>query len=204
MLICKGVVVLKNAFYGALMRMKYITRWALMRNTRAENICEHSYDVATLTHALALLENTRFGGNIQVEKAVMIALYHDVPEILTGDMPTPVKYINPVLRDAYKQVESSATAAILDLLPDDLRPAYAVCLQPDVALQAEKRIVKAADKLSALIKCEEELRQGNMEFRSARESTEKVLRGMNIAAVDCFLEEFLPPCRLTLDEQQFM
>ena len=193
---------MKNAFYGALMRMKYITRWALMRNTRAENICEHSYDVATLTHALAVLDNTRFNGNIRVKDAVMIALYHDVPEILTGDMPTPVKYVNPTLRDAFKQVEADATATILGLLPDDLRLEYAGWFSPDDDLQAEKRIVKAADKLAALIKCEEELRQGNTEFRSARDSTEKALHAMEIEAVECFIREFLPPCRMTLDEQQ--
>ncbi len=193
---------MKNAFYGALMRMKYITRWALMRNTRAENICEHSYDVATLTHALAVLENTRFNGNIRVKDAVMIALYHDVPEILIGDMPTPVKYVNPTLRDAFKQVEADATATILGLLPDDLRLEYAGWFSPDDDLQAEKRIVKAADKLAALIKCEEELRQGNTEFRSARDSTEKALHAMQIEAVECFIREFLPPCRMTLDEQQ--
>ncbi len=193
---------MKNAFYGALMRMKYITRWALMRNTRAENICEHSYDVATLTHALAVLENTRFNGNIRVKDAVMIALYHDVPEILTGDMPTPVKYVNPTLRDAFKQVEADATATILGLLPDDLRGEYAAWFSPDENLKAEKRIVKAADKLAALIKCEEELRQGNTEFRSARDSTEKALHAMQIESVECFIREFLPPCRMTLDEQQ--
>ena len=193
---------MKNAFYGALMRMKYITRWALMRNTRPENICEHSYDVAALAHALALLENSRFGGDVDAEKAVMIALYHDVPEILTGDMPTPVKYVNPALHDAYKQVEKSATATILDLLPDDLRPQYEQLFSPDEKYMAEKRIVKAADKLSALIKCEEELRQGNAEFCSARDATEDALHDMNMASVECFLEEFLPPCRLTLDEQQ--
>lgn len=193
---------MKNAFYGALMRMKYITRWALMRNTRAENICEHSYDVAALTHALALLENTRFGGTVDVEKAVMIALYHDVPEILTGDMPTPVKYVNPALRDAYKQVEKSATDSILGLLPDDLREEYAQLFVPDERYEEECRLVKAADKLSALIKCEEELRQGNMEFQNAKETTEKSLHDMHMPCVECFLREFLPPCRLTLDEQQ--
>lgn len=193
---------MKNAFYGALMRMKYITRWALMPNTRPENICEHSYDVAALAHALALLENTRFHGKVNVEKCVMRALYHDLPEILTGDMPTPVKYVNPQLRDAYRQVEGHAIDSILSLLPDDLRPQYAELLQPDPEAQAEERLVKAADKLSALIKCEEELKQGNMEFKSARDATERALREMHIPAVDCFLEEFLPPCRLTLDEQQ--
>ena len=193
---------MKNAFYGALMRMKYITRWALMPNTRPENICEHSYDVAALAHALALIENTRFGGTVKVEKCVMRALYHDLPEILIGDMPTPVKYVDERLRDAYRQVEEHAVSSILSLLPDDLRPDYAALLNDDPESEQEMRLVKAADKLSALIKCEEELKQGNREFESARNSTEKALREMNIPAVICFLEEFLPPCRLTLDEQQ--
>lgn len=204
LLLClqKGKRIMKNAFYGALMRMKYIPRWVLMRNTRQENICEHSYDVAVLAHALALLENTRFGGNVDAEKCVMIALYHDLPEILTGDMPTPVKYVDDTMRNAYKQVESGAIGQLLQLLPDDLRAPYATLMQPTDALSAEKRIVKAADKLSALIKCEEELKQGNMEFQSARASTEETLRAMHMKAVDCFLDEFLPPCRMTLDEQQ--
>ncbi len=193
---------MKNAFFGALMRMKYITRWALMRNTYPENICEHSYDVAVLAHALAELENTRFGGKVRVEKAVMIALYHDLPEILTGDMPTPIKYTNPAMKEAYKQVEKGAKASILGLLPDDLRPQYDALLSPDDTYAPEKRFVKAADKLSALIKCEEELKQGNMEFKSARDATEQRLREMQIQAVDCFLDEFLPSCRMTLDEQQ--
>ena len=193
---------MKNAFYGALMRMKYIPRWVLMRNTRQENICEHSYDVAVLAHALALLENTRFGGAVDAKQCVMIALYHDLPEILTGDMPTPVKYVDDTMRNAYRQVESGAIGQLLQLLPDDLREPYAALLQPSDAFKTEKRFVKAADKLSALIKCEEELKQGNAEFESARASTEKTLRAMHIAAVDCFLDEFLPPCRMTLDEQQ--
>ncbi len=204
LLLClqKGKRIMKNAFYGALMRMKYIPRWVLMRNTRQENICEHSYDVAVLAHALALLENTRFGGNVDAEKCVMIALYHDLPEILTGDMPTPVKYVDDTMRNAYKQVESGAIGQLLQLLPDDLRAPYAALMQPTDALSAEKRIVKAADKLSALIKCEEELKQGNTEFQSARASTEETLRAMHMKAADCFLDEFLPPCRMTLDEQQ--
>lgn len=193
---------MKNAFYGAIMRMKYITRWALMRNTRSENICEHSYDVAVLAHALALLENTRFGGNTNVNICVQMALYHDLPEILTGDMPTPVKYRNAALRDVYKQVENKATHTLLHLLPDDLRPHYEKLILTDDNYATEKRLVKAADKLSALIKCEEELAQGNKEFASAKLATEKALRDMQIKAVDCFLEEFLPPCRMTLDEQQ--
>ena len=160
-------------FYAVLSRMKYITRWALMRNTRPENICEHSQDVAVLAHALALLTNRRFGG----------------------------RYYNPAIRDAYKQVEDVAADKLLSLLPADLREDYAPLLRPGDEWAQEKRIVKAADKLAALIKCVEELGQGNSEFASARAATEASIRAMGLPAADCFLEEFLPAFSLTLDEQ---
>ena len=132
-------------FYAVLSRMKYITRWALMRNTRPENICEHSQDVAVLAHALALLTNRRFGGRVDAPRCVLIALYHDTPEIFTGDLPTPVKYYNPAIRDAYKQVEDVAADKLLSLLPADLREDYAPLLRPGDEWAQEKRIVKAAD-----------------------------------------------------------
>ena len=188
-------------FYAVLSRMKYITRWALMRNTRQENICEHSYDVAVLAHALAVLTNRRFGGRVDASRCVLIALYHDTPEIFTGDLPTPVKYYNPAIRDAYKQVEDVAADKLLSLLPADLREDYAPLLRPGDEWAQEKRIVKAADKLAALIKCVEELGQGNSEFASARAATEASIRAMGLPAADCFLEEFLPAFSLTLDEQ---
>ncbi len=188
-------------FYAVLSRMKYITRWALMRNTRPENICEHSYDVAVLAHALAVLTNRRFGGKVDEGRCVLLALYHDAPEILTGDMPTPVKYDNPAIRDAYKQVEEVSAGKLLSMLPEDLQPDYESLFFPDDAFREEKKLVKAADKLSALIKCVEELRQGNREFQSARRSTEAAIRAMDLSAANCFLEEFLPAYELTLDEQ---
>ena len=188
-------------FYAVLSRMKYITRWALMRNTRPENICEHSQDVAVLAHALALLTNRHFGGRVDASRCVLIALYHDTPEIFTGDLPTPVKYYNPAIRDAYKQVEDVAADKLLSLLPADLREDYAPLLRPGDEWAQEKRIVKAADKLAALIKCVEELGQGNSEFASARAATEASIRAMGLPAADCFLEEFLPAFSLTLDEQ---
>lgn len=188
-------------FYAVLSRMKYITRWALMRNTRSENICEHSQDVAVLAHALALLTNRRFGGAVDVGQCVLIALYHDAPEIFTGDLPTPVKYYNPAIREAYKQVETVAADKLLHMLPEDLRPDYEALLCPGEEWREEKRLVKAADKLAALIKCVEEEKQGNAEFARARTAAEAAIREMGLPAADCFLEEFLPAFALTLDEQ---
>ena len=188
-------------FYAMLSRMKYINRWALMRNTREENICEHSHEVAVLAHALALLHNRRFGGHADPGRCVLLALYHDAPEILTGDLPTPVKYDNPAIREAYRQVEEVAADRLLSLLPEELRPDYAGQLKDDGTAAEERRLVKAADKLSALIKCVEELRQGNREFAQARLSTERAVRAMGLSAANCFLDEFLPAYELTLDEQ---
>lgn len=189
-------------FFAMMSRMKYITRWALMRNTRTENISEHTHDVAVLSHALAVLTNRRFGGRVDVGRCVLLALYHDTPEILTGDMPTPVKYYNPEIREAYKQVERVSGEKLLSMLPSDLRGEYEPLIVPDGRWEDEHKIVRAADKLSALIKCIEEQGQGNHEFEKARRSTEKAVRQMKLPAADCFLEEFLPSYELTLDEQE--
>ncbi len=188
-------------FFAVLSRMKYITRWALMRNTRPENICEHSQDVAVLAHALAVLTNRRFGGRVDEGRCVLLAMYHDAPEIITGDLPTPVKYYNPAIRDAYRQVEDVSADKLLSMLPEDIREDYRPLFFPGGRWAEESRIVKAADKLAALIKCVEELTQGNREFASARRSTEEAIRAMGLPAADCFLEEFLPSYELTLDEQ---
>ncbi len=192
---------MKYSFFAMLSRMKYINRWALMRNTRTENICEHSHDVAVLAHALAVLENTRFGGRADERVCVMLSLYHDAPETLTGDLPTPVKYDNPTIREAYRQVEAVSVEKLLSLLPGDLQGEYTQWLSPSAEKwQVEQALVKAADKLAALIKCIEEIKQGNREFVKAKRSTLTSLRGMKMQAVDCFLEEFLPAYELTLDE----
>ncbi|MGN0172158.1 MAG: 5'-deoxynucleotidase [Acutalibacteraceae bacterium] len=188
-------------FYAMLSRMKYINRWALMRNTREENLCEHSQDVAVIAHALAVLTNTRFGGQADEGRCALLALYHDAPEILTGDLPTPVKYDNPAIRDAYKDLETVAANKLLSMLPDDLRPAYEPLLLSADDYPLERRIVKAADKIAALLKCVEETKQGNREFEQARRSTEEAVRKMNLPAATCFLDEFLPAFALTLDEQ---
>ena len=187
------------SFFAMLSRMKNIHRWALMRNTRYENISEHSYEVAVLAHALALMTNRYDGGSVDPQRCVMLALYHDVPEILTGDMHTPVKYFNPAIRDAYRQVERSACDNLLSMLPEELRAEYDGLLMP--AEGEERRIVKAADKLSALIKCVEELSQGNREFASARRATEQSIREMGLPAAVRFLDDYLPAYELPLDDQ---
>lgn len=192
---------MSSNFYAVLSRMKYITRWSLMRNTRQENLMEHSYETAVIAHALAELTNTRFGGHVRADRCVLLALYHDASEILTGDLPTPIKYYNPAIRDAYKQVENVATQKLLSKLPEDLQSAYTAAFYAE-SDEEEARLVKAADKISALIKCVEECGQGNREFEKARIANEEAIRAMGIPAADCFLEEFLPAYALTLDEQE--
>lgn len=189
-----------SPFFAFLSRMKYIGRWGLMRNTRPENLTEHSYEVAVLAHALAELGNRRFGRSYDCGRVALTALYHDTAEIFTGDLPTPVKYHSGKIREAYRQVEENALSRLLTRLPEDLRGDYESLLRPDC--ETEKRLVKAADKLSALVKCIEEEKAGNREFSEAARAQEAYLRGMSLPEVDCFLREFLPAYRLTLDEQQ--
>lgn len=189
------------SFFAMLSRMKNIRRWALMRNTRSENICEHSHEVAVIAHALALITNRHYGGRVDAKQCVMLAIYHDVPEILTGDMPTPVKYYNPAIREAYKQVEISACEKLLGMLPEDLETDYQALICPQDESSEEMRLVKAADKLSALIKCIEETSQGNREFVSARRATEQALHAMDIPAVNEFMQLYIPAYELPLDDQ---
>ncbi|MBR7092197.1 MAG: 5'-deoxynucleotidase [Clostridia bacterium] len=193
---------MSRSFFAFLSRMKYINRWALMRNTRPENICEHSQDVAVLAHALAVLQNKRFGPPVDAGRCVLLALYHDAPEIFTGDLPTPVKYGTPAIQHAYKEIEREAADRLLAMLPEDMQPEYRPWLTEEGILPEEKRLVKAADKLAALIKCAEELEQGNREFRSAYDATLAAVRRMQLPAADCFVEEFLPAFSRTLDEQR--
>ena len=191
---------MQSGFFAMLSRMKYISRWALMRNTERENLSEHSLETAVIAHALAVLGNSRFGRQVNPERVALLAVYHDVPEILTGDMPTPVKYYNPQIREAYGEVERTAGERMLAMLPDDIREEYrSLLIQEEGSLEA--RLVKAADKLSALIKCIEERKAGNMEFVCAERATEQSLRAMELPEADAFLEEFIPAYALTLDEQ---
>ena len=195
---------MNNTFFASVSRMKYINRWALMRNTREENLSEHSLETAVIVHALCVIGNRRFGRHLDEKEAALVGIYHDASEIITGDMPTPVKYCSDEIRDAYKAVESHAQDELLSRLPEDLRPSYEEIFrgsksEEDIYL---RRLVKAADKLSALIKCIEEEKSGNEEFKTAMESTKRAVDRMReeLPEVDVFCREFLPPYGHTLDE----
>lgn len=190
-------------FFAVLSRMKYISRWGLMRNTRNENLCEHSFEVAVIAHALAVLRNVRFGGHADAGRAAALALFHDSAEIFTGDMPTPVKYYNGKIRSVYKEIERDAQKRLLGFLPCDLRESYRPLLEGSGPGDAELLpLVKAADKISALIKCAEEKRMGNAEFSQAETTLRKAVEDLHIPEADCFLKEFFPSYSLTLDEQE--
>ena len=191
---------MNSHFYAFLSRMKYINRWALMRNTNEETLSQHSHEVAAVAYALCVIGNRRYGKNYNCERASLLGLYHDMPEILTGDMPTPVKYFNPEIKEAYKKVEKVAAAKLLDTLPEDLREDFDFLFNKKDEDSELWRIIKAADKISALIKCIEERKAGNMEFAKAEQSTLESIKDMNIPEADDFINEFLPGFELTLDQ----
>lgn len=188
-----------------LSRMKLINRWGLMRNTRNENISEHSLETAMLAHCLAVIHNTYFGGNINAERCALLGIFHDVTEIITGDLPTPVKYYNPEIRTAYKEVEDTAKNQLISMLPEEMRGEFRPLLSPEEDCSEEElelwRFVKAADKLSALIKCIEERMTGNSDFLSAEKASAEAVKAMKMPEVDYFMEHFLPSYDNTLDEQ---
>ncbi|MGN0486270.1 MAG: 5'-deoxynucleotidase [Acutalibacteraceae bacterium] len=188
-------------FFAMHSRMKYINRWALMRNTQSENISEHSNDVAVIAHALAVISNLRFGGNLNAEKAAFLGLYHDMNEIITGDMPTPVKYHSSGMREAFAKVEDMASERLLSMLPEDMRDYYRSAFFQAPEDEYLWKIVKAADKISALIKCIEEQKAGNNEFGKALESTKKSIEKMELPEAEVFIREFIPGFYLSLDEQ---
>ena len=186
-------------FFAYISRMRYIERWSLMRNSIPENIQEHSHMVAVIAHALGIIRRDVFGVDCNPEECAAAALYHDCSEILTGDLPTPIKYYSPEIKHAYKEVEKLACDRLLETLPEEIRPSFS----PFVGGEAEERlhdIVKAADKLSAYIKCIEERRAGNDEFLQAEKQTRKTLEEGGLPEVDYFLEHFIPAFELTLDE----
>ena len=189
---------MKSHFFAYISRMRYIPRWALMRNSFSENVQEHSHMVAVLAHALAVIRNEVFGGSIDAGQVAVCALYHDATEIITGDMPTPIKYYNPEIKNSYKKVERVAADKLLSLLPEALRETY----RPVLYEQDEeiRRLVKAADKLSAYIKCIEELKAGNNEFKRAAEQTYRALADMRLPELDYFLAHCLDSFSMTLDE----
>ena len=190
---------MSHNFFAYLSRMRYIGRWSLMRNALPENIQEHSHMVAVIAHALAIIRRDVFGVPCVPEEYAAVALYHDCSEILTGDLPTPIKYHSPEIIGAYRQVESLACRKLLDTLPEELRGAFAPMLEGETQARCHD-LVKAADKLSAYIKCIEERRAGNDDFLSAERQTRKILEDCHLPEVDYFLEHFIPAFELTLDE----
>jgi 5'-deoxynucleotidase len=189
-----------NSFYAMISRMKYIERWALMRNSITENICEHSLEVSILAHALAIIGKERLGKQLNAEKAALIGIYHDATEIITGDMPTPIKYFNDSIQGAFKAVEHAAAERLLMMLPEDIRRSYETLFFPEEEDAFLWKLVKGADKLSALIKCMEERKAGNSEFLSAEKSLRNILEAMKLEEIDIFMQEFLPAYDKTLDE----
>ena len=188
---------MESKFFAFMSRMRFIDRWSLMRNTFRENNAEHSLMTAFIAHGLAVIENEKFGGSFDACKIGMIGAYHEASEVITGDMPTPIKYFSPEMRDAYKSVESVARETILSTLPEEFRGEYDGIIN---ATPEECRLVKYADKLTAYIKCVEETANGNSEFKKAAKSIEKELRAYKSKSVDYFLDTFVPPFALTLDD----
>lgn len=188
-------------FFSMVMRMKHMDRWGLMRNTWKESLSEHTLDVCIISHALAVIGNTQYGKNLDSSKITTLALYHDASEILTGDMPTPVKYQNPAMIQAYKNVEREAVQTLYGMIPESMQEAYREILFPSEADAYLWKLVKAADRISALIKCLEEENAGNQEFMVAKESQRKSIGEMQMPEADFFLQEFLEGYTKTLDEQ---
>ena len=186
-------------FFAFLNRMKYIKRWSLMRSIREENIMEHSHQVAVIAHALGLINNKIFGGSVDVNKVVMLAQYHEAGEVITGDLPTPIKYFNPEIKTAYKDLEKQASIRLLKMLPDELKEEYEKFVLPDVETE-EYKLVKYADRLAAYLKCVEETRAGNAEFKKAQKSIGDELKKCGSKEVQYYLKEFAPAFELTLDE----
>ena len=187
-----------HRFFALISRMRYIQRWGLMRNTFTENIQEHSHMVAVLAHGLPMINREILGGGADPDRCAAAALFHDAPEILTGDLPTPIKYYNPDIRQAYKQVETVSAEKLLSMLPPELQHGYRpLLLESDGEV---RRIVKAADKLSAHIKCMEELKAGNQEFESAARQTRQALEEMHLPELDYFMKYCLDSFALNLDQ----
>lgn len=185
-------------FFAQMARMKLIRRWPLMRAVQSENVQEHSLQVAMLAHALAMIKNRLFAGQLNAERAAVLALYHDASEVLTGDMPTPIKYHNPDIAREFKKIEEAAASKLLAMLPAELQPDFTGLIHADDS--AEQQLVKTADTLCAYLKCLEEESAGNREFRQAQQRLEEALRVRMSPELGYFLEVFVPSFRLTLDE----
>ncbi len=186
-------------FYAILSRMKNINRWGLMRNTRNENLSEHSLEVAFIAHSLAVIGNKRLNKGYNPDRVAVCAMFHDTSEIITGDMPTPIKYYNPEIKEAYKKIEAVAEEELISMLPRDMQEEFRDIYSPD---EESAPLIKAADKLSALIKCIEEVKMGNLEFKDAEKSTRTSIERLNCPEADIFMKEFIDSFYLTLDEQR--
>ncbi|MEC4747527.1 5'-deoxynucleotidase [Methylomicrobium sp. Wu6] len=190
-----------SAFFAYLTRLRWITRWGLMRNANPENVMEHSWEVAVIAHTLALIKNRYFGGQVDANAVTTAALYHDVTEVITGDLPTPIKYHSTAIQQAYKAIEQQAAQALLKLLPEDLQTDFQPLFSPQDAASAERdALIKMADKISAYLKCKAELQAGNQEYSSAAEELLKKIQNSPLPEVDYFMKVFAPACGLTLDQ----
>ena len=190
-----------SSFFSMLSRMKHISRWGLMRNTWKESLSEHSFDVAAIAYGLAVIGNTRLGKEYNCDRVALLGLFHDISEIITGDLPTPIKYHDNEIKGAYKKVEEIASQTLLQMIPEDMESAYQHLLIPDEADRPLWKLVKAADKISAYIKCVEEESAGNREFVTAKKALEQALQDLHSEEADIFFTEFLPSFEKTLDEQ---
>jgi len=186
-----------SSFFAYLNRMKYIKRWSLMRSYEPENILEHSAEVSMIAHALAVIGNKYYGKSYNCDRIGMVALYHETSEVITGDLPTPIKYFNPEIKNAFKDLEKGAEDKLLNTLPESLRDVYQELVRPS---QEEYTIMKYADKISAYIKCVEELKAGNKEFAKAEKSIKKDIENFNSEEVNYFMKNFFPSFKKTLDE----
>lgn len=187
-------------FFAYLSRMKFIERWGLMHNVHTENIQEHSLQVAMIAHALALIKNRLYEGNINPERVALLAMYHDASEVITGDLPTPIKYFSPKIKDAYKEIERVADERLFDLLPELLKDDYRAIFFAEEADKENWALVKAADKISAYLKCLEERKAGNQEFARAQHMTRQAIKDLESPEAEWFIKNFVPSMKLTLDE----
>lgn len=190
----------QSHFFAHLSRLKLINRWPLMRNVRTENVSEHSLQVAMVAHALAIIKNQKFNGNLNADRIAMMAMYHDASEVLTGDLPTPVKYYNAQIAHEYKKIEKIAQQKLIEMLPEEMRAAYRPLLDEHLHSEEETAIVKQADALCAYLKCLEELSAGNHEFHLAKARLEKTLEQRHSPEMAWFIEVFVPSFSLSLDE----
>ncbi|MCI8626140.1 MAG: 5'-deoxynucleotidase [Lachnospiraceae bacterium] len=192
----------ESHFYAMMSRLKLIDRWALMRNSMPENLSEHSLEVAMLAHALAVIGNRYFGKELDAKQSALIGMYHDATEIITGDMPTPIKYFNRDIQEAFQAIEANAAYRLVMMLPEEMQEEFREIFEPGFQYEYEKKLVKAADKLSALMKCIEEAKAGNREFAQAEQATLEAITAMKLPEVEYFMKKFLPSYYKTLDELQ--